>query len=614
MCSLRRNRLSLQVGGQGGVPASGVSAVVLNVTVTQPTASGYVTVWGDGTTRPTASNLNFAAGATVSSLVVTPVGATGKVDVYNGSAGSVQLIADVSGYYLAEPATVSADALPTVQLDGVVWSEVTVGNTVYATGSFTQTWPAGKPKTSANDTARGNLLAFDITTGNLTSFNHTLNAQGLVVTASPDGSRVYVGGQFTTVDGQSRPRLAAFDTATGALVPATGDSRFAPTLGSTVRAIAATNTTVYAGGDFTTANGNSRVRLAAFAAGDGALLSSWAPGADATVESMVLAPDQRRVIVGGHFTTLNGANVYGLGALDATTGATLPFAANSTIRDYGPNAAITSLTADATQVYATGYAYLAQTQGNFEGTAALDPNTGVIIWVDDCHGDTYGTFPIGQVLYSVGHAHDCSAIGDFPDTTSPRVSHRSLAETTYSTGTNKGPDGYGYNYNEIPDSTVLHWYPRLVSGTYTGQGQAAWSVTGNASYIAMGGEFPTVNGVAQHSLVRFAVRSLAPNRKGPISDATSLTPKVVSSSKGTARVTWKTTWDYDNQLLTYEVFRDGASTPTYTTTAKSSFWQLATLTFTDAGLTSGSTHSYLVKVYDPYGNTTDGPVTSLEIR
>ena len=80
-----------------GVPASGVSAVVLNVTVTQPTAAGHITVYPDGTSRPLAANLNFVAGQTVPNLVVAPVGADGKVDLYNGSAGTVQLIADVSG-------------------------------------------------------------------------------------------------------------------------------------------------------------------------------------------------------------------------------------------------------------------------------------------------------------------------------------------------------------------------------------------------------------------------------------------------------------------------------------------------------------------------------------
>src|SRR5665648_431547 len=93
--------VALQVTGRGGVPASGVSAVVLNVTVTAPTRAGYLTVYGDGTTRPLASNLNFIPAQTVPNLVIAPVGANGKVALYNGSAGTVQLIADVSGYYLA---------------------------------------------------------------------------------------------------------------------------------------------------------------------------------------------------------------------------------------------------------------------------------------------------------------------------------------------------------------------------------------------------------------------------------------------------------------------------------------------------------------------------------
>jgi plastocyanin len=97
----RGQTVSLAVLGQLGVPASGVAAVVLNVTVTQPTAPGYVTVYPDGVTRPTSSNLNFVAGQTVPNLVIAPVGATGKVDFYNGSSGTVQVLADVSGWFAA---------------------------------------------------------------------------------------------------------------------------------------------------------------------------------------------------------------------------------------------------------------------------------------------------------------------------------------------------------------------------------------------------------------------------------------------------------------------------------------------------------------------------------
>ena len=89
----------LLVSGRGGVPASGVSAVVLNVIVTGPTAPGWLTVYGDGGGLPATSNLNFVKGQTVPNLVVAPVGAGGRVDLYNGSGGSVQLVAGVSGWF-----------------------------------------------------------------------------------------------------------------------------------------------------------------------------------------------------------------------------------------------------------------------------------------------------------------------------------------------------------------------------------------------------------------------------------------------------------------------------------------------------------------------------------
>jgi hypothetical protein len=86
------------------VPPS-VSAVVLNVTVTGTLNSGFITAFPSTTVRPTVSNLNFAKGQTVANLVTVPVGPDGKVSLYNGSAGSVDLLADVAGYYAAGTAT-----------------------------------------------------------------------------------------------------------------------------------------------------------------------------------------------------------------------------------------------------------------------------------------------------------------------------------------------------------------------------------------------------------------------------------------------------------------------------------------------------------------------------
>src|SRR4030095_8413111 len=93
--------ITVDVTGVPGttVPASGVSAVVVNATITAPTDSGYVTIYpSGGVPRPLASNLNFAAGQTVANLVTVGVGADGNVKVYNAS-GQTHVIFDVVGWY-----------------------------------------------------------------------------------------------------------------------------------------------------------------------------------------------------------------------------------------------------------------------------------------------------------------------------------------------------------------------------------------------------------------------------------------------------------------------------------------------------------------------------------
>ncbi|WP_329315122.1 MULTISPECIES: hypothetical protein [unclassified Streptomyces] len=88
----------LKIGGNGGIPA-GVTAVVLNVTATNTTSEGHVTAFADGDEQPKTSNLNFGRGQTVPNLVIVPVGENGYVNLYNGSWESVDLVADVAGYF-----------------------------------------------------------------------------------------------------------------------------------------------------------------------------------------------------------------------------------------------------------------------------------------------------------------------------------------------------------------------------------------------------------------------------------------------------------------------------------------------------------------------------------
>src|SRR5215470_11412390 len=107
-----RGVVSFVVAGRGGVPASGVGAVALNVTVTGAKLGGYLTVWPDRVVRPNASVLNFVAGQTVANSAMVLLPDNGVLDVYNGSAGSVQVIADVSGYVTAGAATAGGGLMP----------------------------------------------------------------------------------------------------------------------------------------------------------------------------------------------------------------------------------------------------------------------------------------------------------------------------------------------------------------------------------------------------------------------------------------------------------------------------------------------------------------------
>ena len=86
----------VQVGGRAGIPGD-AAAAVLNVTVTEAEAPGYVTVFPCGTEPPTASNLNYVGGQTIPNAVITKIGAGGKVCVFTQSA--VHLVVDVNGFF-----------------------------------------------------------------------------------------------------------------------------------------------------------------------------------------------------------------------------------------------------------------------------------------------------------------------------------------------------------------------------------------------------------------------------------------------------------------------------------------------------------------------------------
>lgn len=101
---------NLKVNGRGGVPATGVLAVVLNMTVTAPTRAGNIVVYPKGAAVPTASSLNFVAKDTRANLVTVPVSSDGWVSIRNAT-GQTHVVADVQGYYVGSTTTKPAGAV-----------------------------------------------------------------------------------------------------------------------------------------------------------------------------------------------------------------------------------------------------------------------------------------------------------------------------------------------------------------------------------------------------------------------------------------------------------------------------------------------------------------------
>ena len=109
-------QFTVQMAGRGEIPAGQVTAVALNVTIVDPTAGTYLTVWPSGEGRPRASNVNAVPGQIIPNMVITKVGADGKVNLFNFN-GSSQVVVDVLGYFVPSGGDRLAPIAPVRTLD-----------------------------------------------------------------------------------------------------------------------------------------------------------------------------------------------------------------------------------------------------------------------------------------------------------------------------------------------------------------------------------------------------------------------------------------------------------------------------------------------------------------
>ncbi|OAE02318.1 hypothetical protein A6A22_13470 [Arthrobacter sp. OY3WO11] len=155
--------LTFKVAGVSAIPA-GVSAVVFNLTVTQPQSFGHIRAYPSGTTAPGTSNVNFSANQTVPNSVTVPVGSDGSVTLLNTSSGSTHLIADVNGYYISGIPTVPG-AFVAVGPSRFVDTRTSAPLAANSTLSFQVGGTSGIP-------ADASAVVFNLTATQPTSFGH----------------------------------------------------------------------------------------------------------------------------------------------------------------------------------------------------------------------------------------------------------------------------------------------------------------------------------------------------------------------------------------------------------------------------------------------------------
>ncbi|MBW9111645.1 DNRLRE domain-containing protein [Microbacterium ureisolvens] len=457
----------------------------------------------------------------------------------------------------------SADELPTWQTNGTVYALAQSAGKVVAGGTFSELRPPEGG--SGSPIAANGLAILDAETGNPDSCQLSLSLIGgtpavYAATTAPDGNSIYIGGNFSNVGGVSTGRIAQIDVRT-----CTVSSLRLPTISSIVQTIAVKGTTMYFGGMFLTVGGESRQRFAAVDVTTGALLP-WTANVDDIGRGIGVSPDGTKVAIGGDFFNVNGAYSHSIAVVDAVTGANIRTYPSGFIADTSVTKHIFS--GDDGKFYISNEG---TGGGVFDGRAAFSWATGDQLWRDTCLGATQMTLQDQTTLYSVSHGHNCDSVHFQQDGTR----HYFLAQSAV-------------------DGSHVAWDPKSNDGIGEGIGPRALVIAAGRSsgqrYMWSGGDFTTINGAAQDHLTRFGTTDTG-NPPAPAVAA-------VAQSSGSIEVRIRTSLDDDDSELTYQVFRNNSSTPIWSGTASSVWWNRPQVTFVDAGVTAGATYTYRVRATD----------------
>lgn len=180
---------------------------------------------------------------------------------------------------------------------GSVYSLAILGSWLYVGGDFLSIGGFACPRLARVSTTTGAVGQF---------FSPSPSNQVLALATL--GDKLYVGGLFTWFGTSTQRNYLASIDPSNILSPVTA---WNPNPNGVVRALAIDNTYLFAGGNFTTVGGVTRNRVARFSVADGSLSEFWDPDVSATVQTIAINKDStegavNRVLLGGWFTTVDG--------------------------------------------------------------------------------------------------------------------------------------------------------------------------------------------------------------------------------------------------------------------------------------------------------------------
>jgi PKD repeat protein len=262
--------------------------------------------------RAISSGLLVAAGLTVLSVATAP------------SASAVNQ--PKPGHTTLVPAVPRAN-LPLIG-NGEIWDIEVVGNRVFIAGTFTSI--QNRTGGSTTTYTRPGLASYNLNTGLVdATFAPTFAGGGInAVEASPDGTKLFVGGTFNTVGGVTHRKIVSLNPTTGAPV-----ASFTGSTNGLVNAIAVSDTRVFIGGKFTTVNGAPMVGLASLDSTTGAtdtgfnnqLSGGIGPNGALTVQQLKLTHDNAKLLVVHTARKVAGQDRLGVGIIDTSTKQLLPW-------------------------------------------------------------------------------------------------------------------------------------------------------------------------------------------------------------------------------------------------------------------------------------------------